>query len=124
MYSDIIQEHFDHPRNVGALVRPDAEALVSNPACGDTMHLYLRIVEQRIVEATYQTMGCPAAIAAGSMTTELLKQRSLEEALQLTRVEIEKALGGLTPQKKHTAVLAEDAIKAAVRKYQRAQAKS
>ncbi len=122
MYSDIIQEHFEHPRNVGALDHPDAESLVSNPACGDTMHLYLRIVEQRIVEATYQTMGCPAAIAAGSITTELLHQCSLAEALQVTRTDIEAALGGLTPQKKHTAVLAEDAIKAAVRKYQRSQA--
>jgi nitrogen fixation NifU-like protein len=118
MYSDIVQEHFEHPRNIGTIPDANAEAVVSNPACGDVMHLYLRIEQERITEARFQTMGCPAAIAAGSITTELLRGRSVEEALRLTRTEINTALGGLSPQKVHTSVLAEDAIKAAVKKYQ------
>jgi nitrogen fixation NifU-like protein len=118
MYSDIVQEHFEHPRNIGTIPDANAEAVVSNPACGDVMHLYLRIEQERITEARFQTMGCPAAIAAGSITTELLLGRSVEEALRLTRSEINTALGGLSPQKVHTSVLAEDAIKAAVKKYQ------
>ena len=123
MYSDIVQEHFEHPRNIGTIPDANAEAVVSNPACGDVMHLYLRIEQERITEARFQTMGCPAAIAAGSITTELLLGRSVEEALRLTRTEINTALGGLSPQKVHTSVLAEDAIKAAVKKYQQHQAR-
>lgn len=116
-YSDIIQEHFDHPRNVGTIDQADTEALVSNPACGDMMHLYLRIENDRITDAKFKTMGCPAAIAAGSVVTELLIGRSVEEALKLTRAEVNAALGGLSPQKVHTSVLAEDAVRAALKKY-------
>ena len=116
-YSDIVQEHFEHPRNIGTLVPADAEALVSNPACGDIMHLYLRIENDRITDAKFKTMGCPAAIAAGSVTTEWLIGRGVEEALALSRAEVNAALGGLTPQKVHTSVLAEDAVRAALRKY-------
>jgi nitrogen fixation NifU-like protein len=118
MYSDIVQDHFDHPRNVGVIENADAEALVSNPACGDMMHLYLRIDNNRIVEATFKTMGCPAAIAASSITTEMLIGRTLEESLTLTREEVSTALGGLSPQKVHCSVLSEDAIKAAIKNYQ------
>jgi nitrogen fixation protein NifU and related proteins len=84
-YSDIVQEHFDNPRNIGTIESADAEAVVSNPACGDVMHLYLRVENNRITEAKFKTMGCPASIAAGSITTELLIGRSLEEALALSR---------------------------------------
>jgi nitrogen fixation NifU-like protein len=117
MYTDIVQDHFANPRNVGVIDNADADALVSNPACGDTMHLYLRIADNRIVEAKFKTMGCPAAIAASSITTEMLIGRTVEEALQLTRAEVSRALGGLSPQKVHCSVLSEDAIKAAMRKY-------
>jgi nitrogen fixation NifU-like protein len=117
MYSDIVQEHFEHPRHIGVIEQADAEALVSNPACGDVMHLYLRIQDQRITDAKFKTMGCPAAIAAGSVTTDMLIGRSVEEALKLTRTEVSTALGGLTPQKVHTSVLAEDAVKAALKQY-------
>jgi len=116
-YSETIQEHFAHPRNVGTLEPADAEALVSNPACGDVMHLYLRIENDRITEAKFKTMGCPAAIAAGSVTTELLIGRGIEEALALSRVEVKRGAGGLSPQKVHTSVLAEDAVRAALKKY-------
>jgi nitrogen fixation NifU-like protein len=121
MYSDIVQDHFDHPRNVGVIENADAEALVSNPACGDMMHLYLRIDNDRIVEATFKTMGCPAAIAASSITTEMLIGRTVEESLTLTREEVTTALGGLSPQKVHCSVLSEDAIKAAINNYQKQQ---
>lgn len=120
-YSDIIQEHFDNPRNIGTIASADAEAVVSNPACGDVMHLYLRLENHRITDAKFQTMGCPASIAAGSITTELLIGRSLEEALALSREEVNTALGGLTPQKVHTAVLAEDAVRLALKRYMQAQ---
>ncbi|MBM3226270.1 MAG: iron-sulfur cluster assembly scaffold protein [Candidatus Tectomicrobia bacterium] len=116
-YTDIIADHFANPRNVGVIAPADAEAVVSNPACGDTMHLYLRIENQCITEAKFKTMGCPAAIAAGSVTTELLIGRGVTEALALTRAEVNTALGGLSPQKVHTSVLAEDAVRAALRKY-------
>lgn len=117
MYSDILQEHFNNPRNVGELENADAEAVVSNPACGDVMQLYLRVEHGCITEAKFKTMGCPAAIAAGSVTTEILLGRSLEESLKLTRAEVSAALGGLPPQKVHTAALAEDAVKAALKHY-------
>lgn len=116
-YSDLVQEHFERPRNIGVVDNADAEAVVSNPACGDVMHLSLRIAQGCIVEAKFKTMGCPAAIAAGSVTTELLLGRRVEEALQVTRTEVNTALGGLTPQKMHTSVLAEDAVRAALRAY-------
>jgi nitrogen fixation NifU-like protein len=121
-YSEAIHEHFDNPRNIGVIEFPDGAAEVSNPACGDIMHLTLRIVDARITEAKFKTMGCPAAIAAGSVTTELLVGRSIDEPTTLTRVEVNEALGGLSPQKVHTSVLAEDAVKAAVGDYRRRQA--
>ena len=120
-YSDAVHEHFDNPRNIGVIEHPDAAAEVSNPACGDVMHLTLRIVDARITEAKFKTMGCPAAIAAGSVTTEMLIGRSVDQPTPLTRAEVNEALGGLSPQKVHTSVLAEDAVKAAVRDYRRRQ---
>jgi len=121
MYSDIVQDHFEHPRNVGVIDDADAEAFVSNPACGDTMHLYLRIHDNRIVDAKFKTMGCPAAIAASSITTEMLIGRTVDESLALTRQEVSQALGGLSPQKVHCSVLSEDAIKAAISSYRKKQ---
>ena len=116
-----MQDHFENPRNVGALEQADAEAEVSNPVCGDTMRLYLRIDDGRIVEAKFQTQGCPPAIAAGSIMTELLIGRTLEEAGELKRDEVRDALGGLPPQKMHSSVLTEDAIKAALADYHKRQ---
>ena len=117
MYSDQVQDHFEHPRNVGVIEHADATAEVSNPACGDMMRLFLRIEEGRIVEATFQTMGCPAAIAAGSITTEMLVGQTIEEAGQFTRTMVNDALNGLPPQKVHASVLTEDAVKAALAHY-------
>lgn len=120
-YSDTVHEHFHNPRNVGVVESADGAAEVSNPACGDIMQLTLRILDGRIAEARFKTMGCPAAIAAGSVTTELLIGRSVDEPTPLTRTEVNEALGGLSPQKVHTSVLAEDAVKAAVKDYRRRQ---
>lgn len=121
MYSDVVQDHFEHPRNVGALEHADAEAEVMNPACGDIMRLYLRIDGDRIAEAKFQTQGCPAAIAAGSITTEMLVDMTLEEAASLKRDTVNDALGGLPPQKVHSSVLVEDAVKAAMADYRKRQ---
>jgi nitrogen fixation protein NifU and related proteins len=121
MYSEVVQDHFEHPRNVGILEQADAEAEVMNPACGDIMRLYLKIDGDRIVEAKFQTQGCPAAIAASSMITEMLVDMTLEEAVGLKRDAINDALGGLPPQKVHSSVLVEDAVKAALADYRRRQ---
>ena len=117
MYTDIVQEHFEQPRNVGVIDHADAEAEVSNPACGDIMRLYVRIEDNRIVEAKFQTQGCPAAIAAGSITTEMLHGKTVEELLTLKRDAVNKALGGLPPQKVHASVLSEDAVRATLANY-------
>lgn len=122
MYSKVVQDHFEHPRNVGVLEHADAEAEVMNPACGDIMRLYLRIDGDRIVEAKFQTQGCPAAIAAGSMATEMLVDMTLADAADLKRHAVDEALGGLPPQKGHSSVLVEDAVKAAMADYRKRQA--
>ncbi len=119
MYSDVVQDHFEHPRNVGMLENADAEAEVMNPACGDIMRLYLRVDDDRIVEARFQTQGCPAAIAAGSISTEMLVGLTLEDAADLKREAVNDALGGLPPQKVHSSVLVEDAVKAAMTHYRK-----
>jgi nitrogen fixation NifU-like protein len=121
MYTDIVQEHFEQPRNVGVINHADAEAEVANPACGDIMRLSVRIEDNRIVEAKFQTQGCPAAIAAGSMTTEMLRGKTVEEALTLKRDTVNKALGGLPPQKVHASVLSEDAVRAVLATYRQRQ---
>jgi nitrogen fixation protein NifU and related proteins len=121
MYTDIVQEHFEQPRNVGVIEPADAAAEVTNPACGDIMCLYLRIEDNRVVEAKFQTQGCPAAIAAGSITTEMLHGRTLEESLELKRDAVDHALGGLPPQKVHVSVLTEDAVRAAIANYRQQQ---
>ncbi len=119
MYSEVVQDHFEHPRNVGTLEHADAQAEVMNPACGDIMRLYLKIDGDRIVEAKFQTQGCPAAIAAGSISTEMLVDMTIEAAAGLKRDAVNDALGGLPPQKVHSAVLVEDAVKAAVASYRK-----
>lgn len=121
IYSDMLQDHFENPRNIGTMEQPDAEAEVYNPACGDIMHLYLRIEDDHIVEAKYQTQGCPAAIAAGSVLTELLVGKRVDESLDVKGAVIDQTLGGLPPQKAHSAVLTEDAIKAAIADYRQRQ---
>jgi nitrogen fixation protein NifU and related proteins len=116
-YSAIVVDHFQHPRNLGDLESPDAVAEVENPACGDRTRLSLRIAGGRIVAARFRTEGCPAAIAASSITTELILGKTLPEAAELRDTDVAEALGGLPHNKLHCSVLAEDVIRAAVEDY-------
>ena len=121
MYSPTVIDHFQHPRNLGDLDAPDAVAEVENPACGDRTRLALRIEGERIVAARFRTEGCPAAIAASSITTELLLGKTLAEAGDLRDSDVVEALGGLPRNKMHCSVLAEDVIRAALEDYGRRQ---
>ena len=118
-YSDIILDHFENPRNVGSVTSPDAVGRAGNPACGDLLHLSLRVRDGRIQEALFRASGCGAAIASSSMTTVLLTGKTLEQAAALTNEQVASALGGLPPTKIHCSVLAEDAVRAALADYER-----
>lgn len=116
-YTEIVLDHFKNPRNVGMLQHPDAVGRVENPASGASIVLYLQIVDEVVSRATFQTQGCTATIAASSVLTEMAVGRRVEEAEAISRVEIEGALGGLPPTRRHAAALAEDAVRAAVVDY-------
>lgn len=114
MYNDVVMDHFSNPRNVGVLDDANAIGFEVNPVCGDSMRLYLKIENDRIVEARFQTAGCGAAIATSSMATEMLKGLTLDAARDLTKDDIEDALGGLPGNKIHCSMLAVDALEAAL----------
>ncbi len=118
-YNRIILDHLKHPRNMGEMDQPDGVGEAQNPACGDTMRLFIRVETDRIVDAKFLTFGCSAAIAASSITTEMIKGRTIEEALMISDAVIAEALGGLPPTKVHCSVLAENAIRAAVLDYRK-----
>ncbi len=120
-YSDKIIEHFIHPRNVGKIENADGVGHVGNPMCGDIMDLYIKVENDKIVDAKFQTYGCAAAIATSSMITELVKGKTIEEALKITNQTVTEALGGVPPQKRHCSVLAEQALKAAIEDYLKKQ---
>ncbi len=117
MYSAKVMDHFANPRNVGEL--PDANGVgeVGNAKCGDIMRIYLKIENNIIQDVKFMTFGCGAAIATSSMATELIKGKSIDEALQLTNKAVVEALDGLPPVKIHCSVLAEQAVKAALADY-------
>ena len=121
MYSEKVLDHFTNPRNVGEL--PDANGVgeVGNAKCGDIMKMYLKIEGGIITDVRFKTFGCGAAIATSSMATEMVKGKTVEEALQLSNKAVMEALDGLPPVKVHCSVLAEQAIKAAVSDYYRRQ---
>ncbi len=118
-YSDKVMDHFMHPRNMGEIENADAVGEVGNPACGDVMKLYLKIEDDKIVDVKFKTFGCGAAIASSSITTELIKGKTLDEALKLSNQAVAEALGGLPPAKEHCSVLAEDALKSAIEDYRK-----
>ena len=118
-YNSIVLEHFNHPRNMGEMHHPDGVGQATNPVCGDTMRLFIRVEGDRVVEATFLTFGCAAAIASSSMTTEMVKGKTVEEILMISKEMVSEALGGLPPTKIHCSVLAEDAIQAAVADYRK-----
>ena len=117
MYSEKVMDHFANPRNVGEI--PDANGVgeVGNPQCGDIMKRYLKIENNVLVDVKFKTFGCGAAIATSSMSTELVKGKTIDEALKLTNSAVVEALEGLPPVKIHCSVLAEQAVKAALSDY-------
>jgi nitrogen fixation NifU-like protein len=114
MYSEALLDHFRNPRNAGELEPPAAAIEVSNPVCGDILRLSARIEDGRVAEVRYKTRGCTASIAAGSALTELIQGKSLEAIARLAPRDVEAALGGLSNESKHAAVLAIDAARALV----------
>ena len=117
LYTDTVMDHFMHPRNVGEIADADGVGEVGNAKCGDIMKMYLKIKDDRIEDAKFETFGCGSAIASSSMATELIKGKTIEEALAVTNKQVVDALGGLPAYKLHCSVLAEESIKAAVKNY-------
>jgi len=116
-YSEKVMEHFRNPRNVGEIENPDGIGRVGNPVCGDIMELYIKVKDNVIVDAKFKTFGCGAAIATSSMVTELVKGKTIDEALKISNRAVAEALGGLPPIKMHCSVLAEEALKSAIDDY-------
>ena len=117
LYSEKVMEHFRNPRNVGEMENPDGIGYVGNPVCGDIMELYIKVKDGNIVDAKFKTFGCGAAIATSSMVTEMVKGKSIEEALKISNRTVAEALDGLPPVKMHCSVLAEEALKSAIEDY-------
>lgn len=117
LYSDKVMDHFRNPRNVGIIEDADGVGEVGNPVCGDIMKIYLKINDDIITDVKFETFGCGSAIASSSMATELIKGKPLAEALTLTNKAVTEALDGLPAHKIHCSVLAEEAIKSAIKNY-------
>jgi len=119
MYSAKVMEHFQNPRNVGEIEDADGVGQVGNPVCGDIMALYIKVKDDRIVDAKFKTFGCGAAIATSSMVTELVKGKTLNEAERISRNTVAEALDGLPPIKMHCSNLAADALHKAIEDYKK-----
>lgn len=117
LYSDKVMDHFANPRNVGEIADADGVGEVGNAKCGDIMKIYLRIKDNIIEDVKFETFGCASAIASSSMATELIKGKTVEEALAVTNKQVVDELDGLPAHKLHCSVLAEEAIKSAVKDY-------
>lgn len=118
-YNEIVMDHFMNPRNVGQIEDANAVGEAGSGQCGDSMTLYLKIEDDKIQDAKFMTFGCGAAIASSSMMTELLKGRSIDDALKLTNSEVLKALGGLPEAKIHCSIMAEEAVRSAIEDYRK-----
>ncbi len=118
-YNQIVMEHLKHPRNMGEMGDPDGVGEAQNPVCGDTMRLFIKVETDQIIDAKFLTFGCGAAIASSSITTEMIKGKTIEEVLMISDQVIAEALGGLPPTKVHCSILAEKAIHAAVLDYRK-----
>ena len=117
MYTDKVMEHFKNPRNMGEIPDADGVGTVGNPTCGDLMTMYIKVKDDRIEDVKFKTYGCGAAIATSSMTTELAKGKTLDEAMKITRASVADSLGGLPKVKMHCSNLAADALHAAIEDY-------
>jgi nitrogen fixation NifU-like protein len=117
MYTDKVMEHFRNPRNMGEIPNADGVGTVGNPVCGDLMTMYIKVKDDRIEDVKFKTYGCGAAIATSSMTTELAKGKTLDEAMKITRASVADSLGGLPKVKMHCSNLAADALHAAIEDY-------
>lgn len=119
MYSEKVLDHFENPRNVGEIKDANAVGVVGNAKCGDIMKIYMDIQDDTIKDVKFKTFGCGAAIATSSMATEMVKGKTVKEALELTNKAVMEALDGLPPEKIHCSVLAEEAIHSAIEDYQK-----
>ena len=117
-YSDLVMDHFSNPRNMGELENPSGVGTVGNAKCGDIMRIYLDIDENSVIrDCKFKTFGCGAAVATSSMATEMIKGKTVEDALKLTNQAVQEALGGLPPVKVHCSLLVEEAVHAALWDY-------
>ncbi len=118
MYTEKVMDHFTSPRNVGEIDNADGVGLVGNPVCGDVMKLFIKVEDGKIADVKFKTFGCGAAIATSSMVTEMVKGKTLEEALTISNQAVAEALDGLPPNKMHCSNLAADALHKAIEDYQ------
>ena len=122
-YSEKVVEHYTNPRNVGKIENASGVGEVGNPVCGDIMKMFIKVENKIIVDVKFKTFGCGAAIATSSISTEMIKGKTIEEALKLKNTDVVNSLGGLPPVKLHCSVLAEEAIKTAIADYYKKQGK-
>ncbi len=118
MYTDIVLDHFMHPRNVGEIPDADGVGSVGNPVCGDMMTFYIKVQDGRIADVKFKTFGCGAAIAVSSIVTEMAIGKTLEEARNITKAQVAAQLGGLPPQKMHCSNLGTEALSEAIANYE------
>ena len=116
-YNSNVMEHFVNPHNVGEIPEADGIGTIGNVVCGDVLRLYIKVKDGRIVDARFKTFGCAAAVATSSMVTDLIKGKTIEEALNISNKAVADALGGLPPVKMHCSMLAEEALKSAIDDY-------
>ena len=121
MYSEKVMQHFKNPQNMGEIPDADGVGSVGNPTCGDLMTMYIKVKDDRIEDVKFKTYGCGAAIATSSMTTELAKGKTIDEAMKISRASVADSLGGLPPVKMHCSNLAADALHAAIEDYKQKQ---
>ena len=117
MYTEKVMEHFANPRNMGEVENPDGVGQVGNPVCGDVMRITIKVRDGRLADVKFKTLGCAAAIATSSITTEMAKGLTLEEAMQISRRQVAEQLGGLPPNKMHCSNLAAEGLHAAIEDY-------
>lgn len=120
-YSETLMDHFQNPRNVGTIEDADGIGKLSSDVCGDIMHLYMKVEDGKISDVKFTTFGCAAAVASGSMLTEMIKGLTLEEAVKITKQDIADSLDGVPEPKMHCSLLAADCLKLAIEDYERRQ---